>query len=107
MEPHPILHTWFHFLNKTFISGWIIRGSEFLPWSPRSPDLTPCDFYLWGVLKHKIYSEPQPKTLEELEEKIIATYLELPEVEITPACLSVPGRFTKCRDIEGCAVSKS
>ncbi|PSN42462.1 hypothetical protein C0J52_18920 [Blattella germanica] len=24
-------------------------------WPPRSPDLTPSDFYLWGVLKGRIY----------------------------------------------------
>ncbi|GBN23572.1 hypothetical protein AVEN_144157-1 [Araneus ventricosus] len=26
-----------------------------LPWPPRSPDLTPCDFFLWGYVKDKIY----------------------------------------------------
>ena len=25
-------------------------------WSPRSPDLSICDFYLWGNLKGKVYS---------------------------------------------------
>jgi hypothetical protein len=25
-------------------------------WPARSPDLNPCDFYMWGNLKHKVYS---------------------------------------------------
>ncbi len=24
-------------------------------WPPRSPDLNPCDYFLWGFLKDKIY----------------------------------------------------
>jgi hypothetical protein len=27
-----------------------------IEWPPRSPDLTPCDFFLWGYLKNKVYS---------------------------------------------------
>ena len=26
---------------------------------PRSPNLTPCDFYLWGILKNKVYTGNQ------------------------------------------------
>ena len=29
-------------------------------WPPRSPDLTPCDFFLWGYLKQKVFSTPPP-----------------------------------------------
>ena len=38
-------------------------------WPPRSPDLNPCDFYLWGNLKAKVYN-PLPKTLDELKANI-------------------------------------
>ncbi|GBM00914.1 hypothetical protein AVEN_151374-1 [Araneus ventricosus] len=27
-------------------------------WSPRSLDLNPCDFWLWGHLKHVVFSGP-------------------------------------------------
>ncbi|XP_038052817.1 uncharacterized protein LOC119725481 [Patiria miniata] len=27
-------------------------------WPPRSPDHTPCDFFLWGHLKNKVFSTP-------------------------------------------------
>jgi len=38
-------------------------------WPPRLPDLNPCDFYLGGYLKSKVYS-PLPKTLEDLKANI-------------------------------------
>ncbi|KAF2367907.1 hypothetical protein FHG87_001352, partial [Trinorchestia longiramus] len=38
-------------------------------WPPRSPDLTPCDFFLWGYLKNKVYFSP-PQDLEELQNRI-------------------------------------
>ena len=35
-------------------------------WPSRSPDLNPCDFYLWGYLKSKVYNT-LPKSLDELK----------------------------------------
>ena len=35
-------------------------------WPPRSPDLNPCDFYLWGYLKSKVFN-PLPNSLDELK----------------------------------------
>ncbi|KAJ4437989.1 hypothetical protein ANN_13928 [Periplaneta americana] len=36
-------------------------------WPPRSPDLSPSDFYLWGTLKNKVYAS-NPHTLQELKD---------------------------------------
>ena len=39
---------------------WIGRGGvndTNIPWPPRSPDLTPMDFILWGYIKKLAYSE--------------------------------------------------
>lgn len=44
-----------------------LRGD--VPWSPRSPDLSPCDFFLWGYLKAEVYKVRQ-RTLEALKEAI-------------------------------------
>jgi hypothetical protein len=38
-------------------------------WPPRSPDLTPADFFLWGLLKSKLYKNT-PHTIEQLKEAI-------------------------------------
>jgi hypothetical protein len=38
-------------------------------WPPRSPDLSPPDFFLWGHLKATVYSN-YPHTLQELQANI-------------------------------------
>lgn len=53
------------FLSETFRDRII---SRLFPhkWPPRSPDLNPADFWLWGHLKHKVYCR-QPRNLQELQ----------------------------------------
>jgi hypothetical protein len=41
------------------------RGA--IEYPPRSPDLTPLDFYLWGTLKDEVYRQ-RPATLNALRE---------------------------------------
>jgi len=36
---------------------------------PRSPDLAPCDYFLWGYLKTKVF-ETKPKTIADLKQRI-------------------------------------
>ena len=38
-------------------------------WPPRSPDLTPCDYFLWGFLKDKVCRTP-PQDINDLRERI-------------------------------------
>ncbi|KAF2900735.1 hypothetical protein ILUMI_05450 [Ignelater luminosus] len=38
-------------------------------WPPRSPDLNPADYWLWGYLKHLVF-RTRPTTLKELEDRI-------------------------------------
>ena len=45
-------------------------------WPPRSPDLTPCDFFLWGYVKCKVYKTPPPN-IYALRERITAAFVEL------------------------------
>ena len=43
------------YLNENLPGRWIGRAgnddSVLLKWPPRSSDLTPCDFFLWGYVK--------------------------------------------------------
>ena len=56
------------YLNEVFPQRWFgKRGS--IKWSPRSPDPTPMDFFLGGVIKNKVY-EKNPKTINELKDYI-------------------------------------
>lgn len=56
-------------LNEKFANRWIGRGGR-VPWPARSPDLTPLDFFLWGVLKDMVYKEV-PTTVQDMRERII------------------------------------
>jgi hypothetical protein len=38
-------------------------------WPPRSPDLTPCDFFLWGFVKEAVYVPSLPKTFDDLKNR--------------------------------------
>ena len=38
-------------------------------WPPRSPNLTPADSFLWGLLKSKVYKNT-PRTIEQLKDAI-------------------------------------
>ena len=39
-------------------------------WPPRSPDLTPCYFFLWGFEKDTVFVPPIPANLQELRDRI-------------------------------------
>ncbi len=55
------------FLNEHF-EEWIGRAGKFV-WPPRSPDLTPCDFSMWGLLKDRVY-QTKIKSLSHLKQRI-------------------------------------
>jgi hypothetical protein len=38
--------------------------------SPRSPGVTPCDFFVWGYVKDQIYVPPLPASIPELKVRI-------------------------------------
>jgi len=42
------------YLNESFPNRWLGRGGP-IPWPPRSPDLTPLDYHLWGHMKTLVY----------------------------------------------------
>jgi len=46
-------------LDATFPNRWIGRDGP-TPWPPRSPDITPLDFFSWGYVKDKVFSTPVP-----------------------------------------------
>lgn len=56
------------FLNQQYPRRWIRRNGPIV-WPPRSPDMTPLDFYLWGAMKALVY-EVEIETREQLIERI-------------------------------------
>jgi hypothetical protein len=49
--------------------GRVVSLHEAVPWPPRSPDLSPCDFFLWGYLKAEVFKH-RPRSLDQLKEAI-------------------------------------
>lgn len=60
------------FLEETFQER-LMSGFGTIKWPPRSPDLSPNDFFLWGFLKTQIYSRNRPENLQQLRQRIVDT----------------------------------
>ena len=64
------------YLNTNLPEHWIgCFGQEdvtLMHWPPRSPDLTPHDFFLWGFVKDTVFVPPVPTNLQELHDPITA-----------------------------------
>ncbi|GFX15981.1 uncharacterized protein TNCV_522881 [Trichonephila clavipes] len=55
-------------LKVTFVDRLISRFGP-VNWPPRSCDLTPLDYFLWGYVKSLVYAD-KPQTLDHLEDNI-------------------------------------
>lgn len=66
-------------LNLTQPNRWIGRGGP-IKWPPRSPDLNPLDFYLWGALKASVYAT-QITSAVQLRQRVQAA---CEEIKISP-----------------------
>ncbi|GFV21795.1 DUF4817 domain-containing protein, partial [Trichonephila clavipes] len=56
-------------LLKDAFNDRLISRFEPVNWPPRSCDLTPLDYFLWGYVKSLVYAD-KPQTLDHLEDKI-------------------------------------
>ena len=52
--PVPFVRDVREFLDQNFLNRWIGTGGS-IRWAPRSPDLTPLEFFLWGTVKNNVY----------------------------------------------------
>ncbi|GFX52081.1 uncharacterized protein TNCV_4654101 [Trichonephila clavipes] len=61
-------------LNITALDQSIFRKGSHdkacFTWPPRLPDLSPCDFYLWGFIKDCVYVLPLPADLPDERHRI-------------------------------------
>ena len=89
-------------LNAVFGNNRVIGLGHNVEWPPRSPDLTPCDFFLWGYIKDKVFSSP-PRDIDELRQKIIREFNALREQPafVTRAVRDMHRRTMLCVAREG------
>jgi Helix-turn-helix domain (DUF4817) len=57
-----------NYLNENYPQKWIGTHGPIL-WPARSPDITPLDFFIWGYIKDKVYSDT-PQNVDDLKQRI-------------------------------------
>lgn len=70
-------------LEGMFQDRWIGNNGPF-HWPARSPDLTPLDFYIWGYVKNKVYTEPVT-TKDNMMGRVLGAFHALEPVQIRRA----------------------
>nr|XP_022904788.1 uncharacterized protein LOC111416879 [Onthophagus taurus] len=90
-----------NFLNTHFGDRWIGRGGPH-PWPPRSPDLTPLDFCLWGWMKSLVYAR-KVDTRDALLDRILnaAAFIRANHRSLKLATRSIYKRTNKCIEVSG------
>ena len=62
-------------LDQVYPNRWIGRGGP-VAWSPRSPDLTPLDFFLWGAMENLFYATPVAD-IQDLQARVVMAAEEI------------------------------
>lgn len=86
-------------LHETFPGRLISRNGD-VPWPPRSPDLAPCDFFLWGYLKSKVYVD-KPRTIPQLKEAIRREIGAIPVEMLGDVMRNFKDRLQECVTVDG------
>ena len=67
---------------------------------PRSPDLSACDFFLWGYLKSKVYVQ-KPRTVDDLKVSIREEIATVPQEMLVIVIQSSEESLRTCVRQEG------
>ena len=81
-------------LDEQFSDRLISRRRD-TEWSPHSPDLSPPDFYLWGLLKDRVYQN-NPKTIAELKLAITQNICAIKREECARVIDNFARRLQEC-----------
>lgn len=92
--------TWSMVLVRELFPARAISRRGDINWPPRSPDLAPCDFFLWGHLKAEAYKH-RPKNLKELKAAIIQEIAAIPREMTERAMRSFRFRLQACITNDG------
>ena len=99
-SPHTA-HRVLEYLQQQF-NGRLISFRTTTIWPPRSPDLNPLDFYLWGHIKQRI-SKMEWRTVEELKTSITTAVRSINRDKdlLKRVISSFSGRISMCLDAGG------
>lgn len=85
--------------NEMF-PGKVISLRGDIEWPPRSPDLSPLDFFLWGYLKGKVYGD-NPKNIDHLKKNIRREIKKIPTAVLRRVIHSFNKRLLECKERNG------
>jgi hypothetical protein len=72
-----------------------------ITWPAKSPDLSACDFFLWGYLKSQVSKAPAPHTVQELKHRIQQAVKGIPVEMLQRVMGDVRKRLTACLELTG------
>jgi len=77
------------------------KDDALMRWPPRSPDLTPYDFFLWGFVKDTVFVPPLPANLQDLRNRITAAVALVDRDMLTRVWNEMDYRIDFCRITKG------
>jgi len=87
------------YIESLFPGRVISRNSEYA-YPPRSPDLTPPDAFLWGIIKEKAFNPP-PRTLQELSDNVTRIITEIHADTLYKMVRNIERRLEICLERNG------
>ena len=73
------------FLKSILPENRIIAREFPRRWPPRSPDISPLDYYFWGVVKSRVYFNYRPHTMDDLRNRITEVIRDVDQEELQRA----------------------
>lgn len=85
---------------RILLNSWIGTGGP-IEWPPQSPDLNPCDFFLWGTSKDYVFNADPIEDVDALEERINISFQEISAEMLTAVRRNFVRRLRLCIECEG------
>jgi len=84
-----------------YIGSTVQEDEALMRWPPRSPDLTPYDFFLWGFVKDTVFVPALPANLQDLRNRINAAVALVDRDMLTRVWNEMDHRIDVCRITKG------
>ena len=94
-----------HFSVRVIGLGYPSKLDGGMDWPPYSPDLNPCDFFLWGFLKDKIYRD-NPQTLDQLKHAITQEVAAIDRIVLKNVIRGFESRLHAVIEVEGAHIEQ-
>ena len=87
------------YLDEMLPGRWTGRR-ELIGWPPKSPDLSPSDYFARGIVKVAVYLK-KSTSIDQLQNKIVDAFQQISTDLCKKISLSVESRLHKCTEADG------